>query len=375
MFSTQCTCNAWRTRVETTTIKGQRNLIISLRNCQRERSSKMPRLSAADRNIAIGRLEAGESQSAVARHFNVHHTTINRLWHRYNQFNSTNDRPRSGRPRVTTPAQDRFIRLFHLRHRFAVATATAGQVPGLRRISEQTIRNRLREAGIRPYRPKVGPALRPQHRQRRVQWCNTVRRWNQVNWRCIWFSDESHFLLERRRGRHRVYRRRRERFAPNCVRHVDRYGGGSVMVWGAMSYNGRSELVVVQGNLTANRYINQILRPHLLPILNHQRELFQHDNARPHTARATRDYLTNQNVNVLPWPSKSPDLNPIEHLWDELGRRVRQRQQPPLTLAQLANALQDEWRRIPQAKIRRLVQSMPRRCRAVAAARGGVTKY
>ena len=131
------------------------------------------------------------------------------------------------------------------------------------------------------------------------------------------------------------------------------------MVSGAMSYNGRSELVVVQGNLTANRYIDQILRPHLLPILNRQWEIFQHDNARPHTARTTRDYLTNQNVNVLPWPSKSPDLNPIEHLWDELDRRVRQRQQPPLTLAQLANALQDEWRRIPQAKIRRLVQSMP----------------
>ena len=60
--------------------------------------------------LLIGRLEAGESQSAVARHFNVHHTTINRLWHRHNQFNSTNDHPRSGRPRVTTPAQDRFIR-------------------------------------------------------------------------------------------------------------------------------------------------------------------------------------------------------------------------------------------------------------------------
>ena len=150
-----------------------------------------------------------------------------------------------------------------------------------------------------------------------------------MNWRRIWFSDESRFLLERRDGRQRVYRRRRERFAPNCVRQVDRYGGGSVMVWGAMSYNDRSELVVVQGNLTANRYINQILRPHLLP---------------------TRDYLTNQNVNVLPCPSKSPDLNPIEHLWDELDRRVRQRQQPPLTLAQLANALQDEWQRIPKAK-------------------------
>ena len=116
-----------------------------------------------------------------------------------------------------------------------------------------------------------------------------------MNWQLIWFSDESRFLLERRDGRQRVYRRRRERFAPNCVRQVDRYGGGSVMVWGAMSYNGRSDLVVVQGNLTANRYIDQILRPHLLPILNRQREIFQHDNARSHTAHATRDYLTNQN--------------------------------------------------------------------------------
>ena len=314
MFPTQCTCNAWRTRVETTTIKGLRNSIISREYCRRKRRSKMPRLSVADRNIAIGRLEAGESQSAVARHFNVHHSTINRLWHRYTRFHSTNDRPRSGRPRVTNPAQDRFIWVYHLRHRFAAATTTAGQVPGLRRISDQPVRNRLREAGIRPYRPKFGPVLRPQHRQRHLQWCNTVRRWNLVNWRRIWFSDESRFLLERRDGRQRVYRRRRERFAPNCVRQGDRYGGGSVMVWGAMSYNGRSELVVVQGNLTANRYIDQILRPHLLPILNRQREIFQHDNARPHTARATRDYLTNHNVNVFPWPSKSPDLNPIEHL-------------------------------------------------------------
>ena len=117
MFPTQCTCNAWRTRVETTTIKGLRNLIISLEYCRRKRRSKMPRLSAADQNIAIGRLEAGESQSAVARHFNVHHSTINRLWHRYTRFHSTNDRPRSGRPRVTNLAQDRFIRVYHLRHR------------------------------------------------------------------------------------------------------------------------------------------------------------------------------------------------------------------------------------------------------------------
>ena len=68
----------------------------------------------------------------------------------------------------------------------------------------------------------------------------------------------------------------------------------------------------------------------------------------PHTARITTALLTNSNVAVLPWPSKSPDLNPIEHLWDALDRRVRQRQPQPQSVQQLVNALQDEWNNIPQ---------------------------
>ena len=335
----------------------------------------MPRLNAADRNIAIGRLEAGESQSAVARHYNVHQSTISRLWDRYVTTNSTRDRQRTGRPRVTTPAQDRYIRLFHLRHRQATATDTAGHVPGLRRVSDQTIRRRLREVGLRARRPLVGPVLTRQHRRRRHRWCATVRPWDLANWRRIWFSDESRFLLQRHDGRQRVYRRRNERYAPNCVRQVDHFGGGSVMMWGAISYTGRTDLVLVQGNLTANRYIDQILRPHVLPNINRQRQLFQQDNARPHAARVTMAFLANENINVLPWPSKSPDLNPIEHLWDQLDRRVRQRQRVPRTLRELAVALQEEWRRIPQERIQRLIRSVPRRVQAVIRARGAHTRY
>ena len=116
---------------------------------------EMPRLSAADRGRAIGRLEAGQSIGNVAQHFNTHKTMISRLWNRYNATNSTNDRPRSGRPRVTTAQQDRYIRVLHLRDRRALPTVTSSQIPGLRRISAQTVRNRLREGGLRACRPVV----------------------------------------------------------------------------------------------------------------------------------------------------------------------------------------------------------------------------
>ena len=109
----------------------------------------MSRLNEDQRNNAIGRLQAGETQIHVSRVLNVSQSNISRLWDRYQQQGSTHDRPRSGRPRVTTPAQDRHFRLRHFRDRFTTATSTAAAIPGQRRISDQTIRNHLREAGIR----------------------------------------------------------------------------------------------------------------------------------------------------------------------------------------------------------------------------------
>ncbi|XP_046581137.1 uncharacterized protein LOC124288628 [Haliotis rubra] len=108
----------------------------------------MPRLNEDTRNRAIGRLEAGECPSSVARHFNVRQSTISRLWQRCRLLKSTRDRPRTGRPRITTQVQDRFTRLLHLRNRTISAAYTANNVTGLRRVSAQTIRNRLRQHGI-----------------------------------------------------------------------------------------------------------------------------------------------------------------------------------------------------------------------------------
>ena len=95
---------------------------------------------------------------------------------------------------------------------------------------------------------------------------------------------------------------------------------------------------------------------------------FQHDNARPHTALVPANFLAQNNVNVLPWPALSPDMNPIEHIWDELGRRARTNHQIN-NVQDLTRALQLEWQARPSGLIRRYVNSMRRRIRACIATR------
>lgn len=147
------------------------------------------------------------------------------------------------------------------------------------------------------------------------------------------------------------------------------------MMWAAMSHTGRTDLVHVKGNLTAQRYFDEILQPHIVPLMHSSGRIVQHNNARPHKARFTTAFLQTNNITVLPWPSKSPDLNQIEHPWDELDRRVRQWLPAPLYLQQLVQALQAEWTNVPHQLIRNLTSSIGRRCQAVINANGGHTRY
>ena len=106
----------------------------------------------------------------------------------------------------------------------------------------------------------------------------------------------------------------------------------------------------------------------------HNVGIFQHDNARPNTARHTQNILRIHDVNVLQWPAKSPDLSPIEHLWDHLGRQLRERHGIN-NIPYLERALRAELVRIPSQVIRKLICSMRRHCLAVLAANGGHTRY
>ena len=149
------------------------------------------------------------------------------------------------------------------------------------------------------------------------------------------------------------------------------------MVWGGITATHRSDLVVIDGNLNAERYRDEVLIPVAIPFLEQHGPgiILQQDNARPHTARIVRTFMEEEHVTLLPWPAVSPDLSPIEHVWDEMERRVRALPQQPGNVGELRQALVNVWQDIPQVFLASLVNSMRRRCTAVINARGGHTAY
>ena len=265
----------------------------------------MPRLNQNQRIQALTMLARGDNVSNVSRAFGCHRITIIRLRQRFQQTCGVADRRRPGRPRVTNPRTDRFIMLTHLPRRFQMATSSARQYG----FSKQTVLRRLRQARqpIRPRNPYVEQVFTVRHRAARLQW---AQRWGRQQWARVLFSDESRFNLSRHDGGIRVFRRRGERFADNCLIERDRFGGGSVMVWGGIMGRRKTNLIVVQDNLNTQGYINQILQPEAVPFLQrYGPAILMHDNARPHVARICRQFLYRNNVNALPWPGVSPDIH------------------------------------------------------------------
>ena len=345
----------------------------------------MPRLNAQDRERALRQLQAGSRPEDVAVTFGVHISTIYRLSNHFQLTQSTQDRPRRGRPRVTSGREDRHIVREHTRDRFRSASTTARNTVGThgRTVSHQTIARRLREANIRCRRPYRGAILTPHHRQIRLGWARNHINWRLRDWSRVLFTGESLFCVYALDSRRRIYRRPGERLNDACILQRDRWGGIRVLVWGGITHNMRVGPVFflnqAQGQgrgVTAQRYIHEVLQPHIVPFFQqHQNFPLQKDNARPHTARVTQQFLQRNGIPLLPHPARSPDLNPIEHFWDEIGRQLQGRQHMPQTVQELQDAIQEIWRTIPRHRTNNLVASMYRRCRAVINANGGHTRY
>ncbi|GFV66501.1 transposable element Tc1 transposase [Trichonephila clavipes] len=189
----------------------------------------------------------------------------------------------SGATRKTTRREDRGIMRQALVNP-TVTRSTIGADVGVA-IVPQTISRHLAEANIKSKSLFRALPLTPEHGQLRLQWCQARSMWNVTDWQKVVFSDESRFVWGTDDNRVRA---------------------------DAPCYDSRSTLIVMRGNLTGQRYVDDILRPHVGPFLNGLSGApFQQDNARPHAARVSQEFL--RHFQTLPWPARSPDLSPVEH--------------------------------------------------------------
>ena len=156
-------------------------------------------------------------------------------------------------------------------------------------------------------------------------------------------------------------------------------GGWGVTVWGCFSFDCKLDLYVLDDNLTGQKYRDNVLPPRVVPYFdNHalaDRPMFMDDNARPHRARIVQHFLQQEAVQTIPWPAMSPDMNPIGHVLDFIGRKINQRNPKCQNIEELRTAILQEWQQFPQERLRRRVRSMTRRVTELHNKRGGYTRY
>ncbi|GFV33493.1 transposable element Tcb2 transposase [Trichonephila clavipes] len=313
----------------------------------------------------------------------IAHNIVSRLWR---QFQTTGTAIRgfsSGRPRGTTPADDRYIVLQARRNRRQTAGEIAGhttQETG-RPISRFTVARRLHGGDLFARRPVRCVPLTPAHWRSRSLWCREHRNWRDNEWGRVLFTDEmkSRFSLSSDSHRILIWRERGSRNHPSNIIERDRYGGRGVLVWGGIMLGSRTDLHIFDaGSVNGTRYCNEILLPYVCLFLEALwvcSSFFMDNNAPCHRTVAAEQLLESEDIERMDWPARSPDLNPIEHVWDFLGRRLAARTLPPVTIRELRLALQDEWAAMPQQLIDTLILSMGRCCETCLAVREIISPY
>jgi arginine repressor len=268
----------------------------------------------------------------------------------------------------------RFMTADKLRHR--VKNPKTGA-----QVSAETIRRALEKVGAISVRVRKGQFLTAKHKERRVEFAEKHIE-EDTDFATWTFSDEKWWRVGGVKGNERIWvditdQDPDERYIPTQAQPA------KVMVWGAISYHGRTGLHFFDGSVDSETYQTAIEQAYLpacfeeewLALSESQEYTFQQDGARCHTSKSSTEWLHEnlpEGITLLEkedWPANSPDLSPIERLWAILQNIVVEEQ--AWTQEKLIQVVDREWWKIPQSTIQKLFDSMPNRLSKCIGAEGG----
>lgn len=320
---------------------------------------------------------SGQTQVKVARAFNITQSAVSKILKKYRTMGNVINKAKSGRPRKTTLNVDKCIKRISLKD----PRKTSRQITEEIReqfnieITSRTIRNRLIDCGLHGRVAIRKPLLSKKNRIARKAFARTHLSWTVEKWNTVLWSDESKFMLFGSDGRTYVRRPVGKRYDFKYQVPTVKHGGGNIMVWGCFFRSGVGPIIEINGKMDRFMY-RDILENTMLPFAEEEmplRWVFQQDNDPKHTSKLIKEWFLEKNIALVEWPSQSPDLNPIEHLWEILDRQIRVKKIK--NKIELMETIRSEWNKIPLDTLQKLVDSMPKRCQAVLDANGYATKY
>jgi len=298
------------------------------------------------------------------------HSTINRLWMKFQRTGSTQDLPRSGRPQALNEREERVIVRNLLTipgtsiKSIALDRARAGQ-PGSRR----TIARTARRNKLIPRTSNRGKEITGRNIIKRLAWAKIMRLWTVLEWRFIVFTDETLLYPKRTKGRVIWYR---QSSLPRHEEEPDLRLKG-VKVWGFISYTGNRGLVKFEETMNAANY-KDLLDNHLREAVPQEEDpayelVFMQDGAKYHSANDVINHLR-QRVDVLSWPPQSPDLNIMENIWAALQQELWVRRNQLRNAGDVWAAAREIFNNFTLMSIRNLYESLPNRINKVIRAKG-----